>query len=108
MLVRLILVAALVTAVSAQTVDSSRDALFAAIRRGATRDVERLIANGASPNVKDAQGTPALMWAVPNRDKIQHLLDRRAAVDAKSDTGRTALLVAASYPGTVDLLRLLL
>jgi len=141
MLVRLILVAALVTAVSAQTVDSSRDALFAAIRRGATRDVERLIANGASPNVKDAQGTPALMaaalfadadvvelllkrgadpnlkddsgatalmWAVPNRDKVQHLLDRGAAVDAKSDTGRTALLVAASYPGTVDLLRLLL
>jgi len=41
MLVRLILVGALVTAVSAQTVDSSRDALFAAIRRGAAHTAAR-------------------------------------------------------------------
>src|SRR5690349_1866009 len=138
---RLILVACLVAAASAQTIDTDRDALFAAIRRGAGGDVERLIANGASPNARDAQGTPAvmaaalfadadmvqlllkrgadpnladasgataLMWAVPDRAKVQHLLERGAAVDARSEAGRTALLVAASYPGTVDLLRLLL
>src|SRR5262245_38385615 len=138
---RLIFVACLVAAASAQTVEVDRDALFAAIRQGARDDVERLIARGASPNAYDAQGTPALMaaalfadadmvevllkrganpnlvdesgatalmWSVPDRVKVQRLLDRGAAVDTRSETGRTALLVAASYPGTVDLLRLLL
>ncbi|HEY3159802.1 MAG TPA: ankyrin repeat domain-containing protein, partial [Vicinamibacterales bacterium] len=141
MFLRLILVACLVATASAQTVDADRDALFAAIRRGAPGEVERLIAKGAGPNARDAQGTPAvmaaalfadadmvelllkrgadpnladesgadaLMWSVPDRAKVQRLLDRGAAVDARSDSGRTALLVAASYPGTVDLLRLLL
>jgi len=141
MLLRLIVVASLVVVASAQTIDPDRDALFTAIRRGSTSDVGRLIATGVSPNVKDAQGTPALMaaalfadgdmvelllkrgadpnladesgatalmWSVPDRDKVQRLLDRGAMVDARTDTGRTALLVAASYPGTVDLLRLLL
>jgi ankyrin repeat protein len=140
MLLRLIFVASLVAAVSAQTIDADRDALFGAIRRGAAADVERLVGKGASPNARDAHGTPALMaaalfadanmvelllkrgadpnftdesgatalmWSVPDRAKIQALLDRGAAVDARSETGRTALLVAASYPGTVDLLRLL-
>ena len=141
MFLRLILVGCLVATVSAQTVDADRDALFAAIRRGAAADVGRLIARGASPDARDGQGTPALMaaalfadagmvelllkrgadpnradesgatalmWSVPDRAKVQRLLDRGAAVDARSETGRTALLVAASYPGTVDLLRLLL
>jgi len=138
---RLILVACLVGAASAQTLDANRDALFAAIRHGAVGDVERLITQGASPNARDAQGTPALMaaalfadadmvelllkrganpnladesgatalmWSVPDRAKVQRLLERGASADARSESGRTALLVAASYPGTVDLLRLLL
>jgi N-acyl-D-amino-acid deacylase len=141
MFLRLLFAACLVAAASAQTIDADRDALFAAIRRGAARDVERLLAKGASPNARDAQGTPALMaaalfadaemvelllkrgadpnvadesgatalmWSVPDRAKVQRLLDRGATIDARSETGRTALLVAASYPGTVDLLRLLL
>src|ERR1044072_9082951 len=141
MYIRLILVGCLVAAASAQTVDADRDALFAAIRRGSTSEAGRLIAGGARPNVKDAQGTPALMAAalfadadmvelllkrgadpntadesgatafmcsVPSRDKGQRLLDRGAMVDARRAAGRPALLVAASYPGTVDLLRLLL
>jgi ankyrin repeat protein len=141
MFLRLLFVACLVAATSAQTIDADRDALFAAILRGAVGDVERLIAKGASPNVRDAEGTPALMaaalfadadmvelllkrganpnladesgatalmWSVPDRTKVQRLLARGAAVDARSESGRTALLVAASYPGTVDLLRVLL
>src|SRR5262245_29411332 len=141
MFLRLIVVACLVAATSAQTIDADRDALFAAIRRGAAGEVERLIAKGASPNARDAEGTPAvmaaalfadadmvqlllkrgadpnvadesgataLMWSVPDRAKVQRLLERGAAVDARSEAGRTSLLVAASYPGTVDLLRLLL
>ena len=141
MFFRLLFVACLVAAASAQTIDADRDALFAAIRRGAVGDVERLIAKGANPGARDAQGTPALMaaalfadadmvtlllkrgadpdladesgatalmWSLPDRAKVQRLLDAGTTVDARSESGRTALLVAASYPGTVDLLRLLL
>jgi len=139
MFFRLSLVTLFVVAVSAQT-DSSHEALFSAIQRGAVSDVERLLKRGVSANVVDAEGIPALMaatlygndrmmelllqhgaepnrtgasdttalmWAVPDVAKVRLLLARGANVNARSDTGRTALLVAASYPGTVDMLRLL-
>ena len=44
---RLVLLVVLTAAVSAQT-DSSRDALFAAIRRGSVADTDRLLKAGAS------------------------------------------------------------
>ena len=141
MFLRLTFVACLVVAASAQTTDPDADALLSAIRRGAAADVERLLAKGANPNVRDGEGIPALMvaalfadadtmelllkrgadpnlsdksgatalmWSVPDLAKVQRLLDRGANVNAQSETERTALHVAASYPGTVDLLRLLL
>ena len=52
-LFRLSLVTLLVVAVSAQT-DTSRDALFAAIQRGAAGEVAQLLRNGVSPNLVDA------------------------------------------------------
>jgi ankyrin repeat protein len=140
MFLRLSLVALFAIAAPAQT-DSFRDALFAAIQRGAVGQVERLLKTGAGPNIIDAEGTPALMaatlfadgrmmelllkhgadpnragaagttalmWAVPDLVKVQVLIAGGANVNARSDTQRTALLVAASYPGTVDLLKLLL
>jgi ankyrin repeat protein len=140
MFCRLSLVALLIVGASAQT-DTAGNALFAAIQRGALGEVDRLLKSGASPNVMDADGTPALMaatlfanadmvelllkhsadpnrtgpggatalmWAVPDLVKVRRLLSRGAAVNARSDTERTALLVAASYPGTVSVLRLLL
>src|SRR5262245_13468714 len=140
MLLRVSLVALFVAAASAQT-DSSRDALFSAIQRGATADVERLLGSGVGANVVGADGTPALMaamlfgdadmvrvllkhgadpnrsgpagttplmWAVPDVEKARLLVAAGANVNARSESERTALLVAASYPRTVDLLRLLL
>jgi ankyrin repeat protein len=122
-------------------INSSRDALFAAIQRGAVADVQQLLKSGVSANAVNAEGTSALMaatlfgdvrmvelllenhadpnrpgtsgttalmWAVPDVAKVRLLLARGANVNARSETERTALLVAASYPGTVDLLRLLL
>jgi ankyrin repeat protein len=137
---RLSLVALFVVVVSAQT-DTSREALFRAIQRGAVAEVERSLKSKVSPNVVDAEGTPALMtatlfangrmvelllqhgadanrpgpsgtpalmWAVPDLEKVRLLLASGANVNARSETDRTALLVAASYPGTVEVLRLLL
>jgi N-acyl-D-amino-acid deacylase len=139
-LVRLPLLALLVVAaVSAQT-DTS-PALFAAIQRASTNDVNRLLRAGANANAADADGVPALMaatlfanadmlelllargadpnrtgpggatalmWAVPDVQKMQRLINHGADVNARSETNRTAMLVAASYPGTVKALRLLL
>jgi ankyrin repeat protein len=137
---RLLLLVLLSAVVSAQT-DTARDALFAAIRRGSAADVDRLLKAGASPNIVDADGTPALMaatlfgdsalvklllergadpnrtgaggttslmWAVPDVEKVRVLLEHGANVNARSETDRSAFLVAASYPRTDDVLRLLL
>ncbi len=137
---RLLIVAASVTALSAQSRPTA-DALFAALRHGVRHEVERALDAGASANAVDVDGTPALMtavlfgdaplvelmlqrgadanakgpggatalmWAVPDAAKVRVLLAHGAAVEAKSDTERTALLVAASYPRTTGLLRLLL
>src|SRR6266850_609256 len=80
MFLRLLLVSCLVVAVSAQTTDADRDALFAAIRRGAAGDVERVLARGASPNARDAEGIPALMAAAlfADADIVELLLKRGA------------------------------
>jgi hypothetical protein len=48
------------------------------------------------------------MWGVPDAEKVRLLLARGANVNARSESERTALLVAAAYPGTSDVLRLLL
>ena len=140
MMFRLSGAALLAVALVAQA-DLSRDPLIAAIQSGSTAQIERLVKDGANPDVVDAEGVPALMsaalfgdartvelllqrgadpnrpgpsgttalmWAIPDVEKVRVLLARGAAVNARSQTERTPLLVAASYPGTVDVLRLLL
>jgi hypothetical protein len=49
--------------------------------------VELLLKRGANPNLADESGATALMWSVPDRAKVQRLLDRGAAVDARSESG---------------------
>jgi ankyrin repeat protein len=70
--------------------------------------VELLLTRGADPNRTGPGGATALMWAAPDVEKMRRLVDHGANVNARSDTDRTALLVAASYPGTVKALQLLL
>ena len=103
---RVALAAFLVAAASAQS-GSSNDALFAALRRGAVADVERLLAGGASPNALDADGTPALMTATLFGDaRMVDLLLKRGADPNKGDAaGATALMWAVS---DIDKVRLLL
>lgn len=83
-------------------------ALMAATLFGDAALVKLLLERGADPNRAGVGGTTALMWAVPNVEKVRLLLDHGANVNARSETERTALLVAASYPRTVDVLRLLI
>ena len=137
---RLLLVALLAVGVSAQS-QPSPDALFAAIHKGITADVERALGRSASVDALDADGVPALMaavlfgdadmvavllkhgadvnrtgpagtdalmWAAPDVKKVRLLLDHGANVNARSASERTPLIVAASFPRSVDLLRLLL
>jgi ankyrin repeat protein len=71
--------------------------------------VELLLESGADPNRADASGATALMWAMPDIRKARLLIEYGADVNAQSsDLGRTPLLIAAGYPGSVDVLRLLL
>ena len=71
--------------------------------------VETLLKRGADPNQADSLGATALMWAVSDMEKTRRLIDRGANVNARStNLGRTPFLIAAGYPGNVDVLTLLL
>jgi len=71
--------------------------------------VELLLESGADPNQADNVGAMPLMWAMPDVRKARLLIEHGADVNAKSSNlGRTPLLIAAGYPGTVNLLELLL
>ena len=83
-------------------------ALMAATLFGGADLVKLLLERGADPNRAGVGGTTALMWAVPNLEKVRLLVEHGANVNARSETDRTAFLVAASYPRTQDVLRFLL
>jgi ankyrin repeat protein len=83
-------------------------ALMAATLFGGSDLVKLLLDRGADPNRPGPGGTTALMWSVPDAEKVRLLVARGANVNARSETDRTALLAAASYPGTVAVLKLLL
>jgi ankyrin repeat protein len=99
----------LTSGVSPDEVDAEgTPALMLAALFADARTVKLLLEHGADPNRADASGATALMWAIPDAEKVELLLARGANVNARSATERTPLLVAASYPGTAGLLRLLL
>lgn len=70
--------------------------------------VGRLLAAGADPNQSNVAGATALMWAIPHVDRMQALIKAGARVDARSEEGRTPLLIAAGIVGAGPALRLLL
>ena len=84
-------------------------ALMAAILYAGTDCVKLLLDHGADANATNAAGATALMWAIPDIPKVKLLLEHGANVNARStNLDRTPLLIAASYPGSVEVLRLLL
>jgi len=93
--------------VSARGRDGSTPLMAAALYGNAAL-VRRLLAAGADPNARNADGATALMWAVPAVEKMQLLLDAGADVNARSDARRTPLLAASGIVGAAPALRLLL
>src|SRR5262245_43098183 len=70
--------------------------------------VTRLLDLGADPNAANASGATALMWAIPDRDKLQRLLDAGADVNARSDDRRAPITIAAGIVGASPAVALLL
>ena len=84
-------------------------ALMAATLFAGADCVKMLLDRGADANAAANDGATALMWAIPDLKKAKLLIAHKADVNARStNPGRTPLLIAAGYPGTVELLRLLL
>jgi ankyrin repeat protein len=82
--------------------------LMAAALHGDAALVKRLLAAGADPNATNGAGATALIWAVPDPDKMRLLLDAGADVNARSDDRRSALVVTSGIGGAAPALRLLL
>jgi ankyrin repeat protein len=70
--------------------------------------VRQFLAAGADPNLANAVGATALMWAVPDVDKLRALLDAGADINAHTEENRTALVIAAGIVGSRPAVNLLL
>jgi ankyrin repeat protein len=75
---------------------------------GDAEAVQRLIKSGADPNIKNAAGATALMWAVNDLEKTRLLIEAGADVNARSEDGRTPLIIAATRYGSSQIVKLLL
>jgi len=82
--------------------------LMMAALYGDTALVKALLDEGARPNVADDAGATALMWALTDLEKTRLLVERGADVNARSDDGRSPVIIAASIRGNRDVVALLL
>ena len=95
--------------ISASAIDGNgTPALMSATLFGDAAAVKLLLDRSADPNATNKAGATALMWAMPELAKVKLLVARGANVNARSaDLGLTPLLVAAGYPNTAEVLRVL-
>jgi len=83
-------------------------ALLAAALYGDGALVRQLLDRGADPNATTVAGATALMWAVPDVEKMRLLLDAGADVNARSEDHRSPILIASGIVGAAGAVRLLL
>ncbi len=67
-----------------------------------------LLDKGADPNAANDLGSTALMWAAGDLAKVRALIAHGVNVNARSNSGVTALSVASASPGNLATVRLLL
>lgn len=75
---------------------------------GTPADFQAQLEAGLDPNSKTAEGTTLAMMVAHDARKLKMLIDRGADVTAKAKTGITALMVATTYPGTAESVKMLL
>ncbi len=77
---------------------TGKNALMVAAKAGDATAVSRLLALGASPTTKNANGGTALMFAAISGDvpTIELFLDKKVDVDLRGSNGWGALMIAAA------------
>lgn len=82
--------------VNTRDITTGETALHIVVKRRDAQWLSFLLANGADPDIRDADGNPPLLTAARIRfaEGIQELIDRKAAVDGTNSRGETALIVA--------------
>lgn len=86
------------------------DSLFAAVLRGDTAEVTRLLASGADIHAHDARGRTPLLVATRegHNPVVRLLLEAGAEVYVRGETMGITPLMAAAQRGDTDMVRLLL
>jgi ankyrin repeat protein len=82
--------------------------LMSAAALGSLDAMKVLVEAGAEVNAANDFGATALMWCAGDLAKVRYLLSKGAAVTARSKAGRTPLLIAATYDGSVEAGRLMI
>ena len=82
----------------APVVEVNGASLAEAAAKGRTTTVQNLLAQGVSPDSRDANGTPAIVLAAKSgfADTVQALAKGNAQVNATANDGATALILAAN------------
>jgi len=87
--------------------DRGRTPLMLAASVGSLDAMKILVEAGADVNAPDTFGTTPLMFGIRDIAKVRLLLDAGARVNEKSKQNQTALLLAASNDGAIEIARLL-
>jgi ankyrin repeat protein len=81
--------------------------LMYAAALGSPESMRLLLDAGADPNTANVFAATPLMWCAGDVAKVRLLLSKDARVDARSQLGRTPLLISAAYDGATEAARLL-
>jgi ankyrin repeat protein len=82
--------------------------LMQAALYGSVDDVRWLLKKGANPNLANAGGVTALMWAIEDAEKVRALIASGAQANARSGDGQTAMMMASEQASDPEVVKALL